>query len=52
MIKGARKKVKAAPKFIGRFSPGEAQALGRIFLKITGKMIDKHSQFANAGDSD
>jgi|688.fasta_scaffold1805223_1 hypothetical protein len=36
-MKSARKKTKATPKFIGRFNPAEAQALGRIFLKITGK---------------
>jgi hypothetical protein len=35
-MKSARKKTKAIPKFIGRFNPAEAQALGRIFLKITG----------------
>lgn len=35
-MKSARKKAKAVPKFIGRFNPAEAQALGRIFLKITG----------------
>lgn len=34
-MKSARKKAKAVPKFIGRFNPAEAQALGRIFLKIT-----------------
>ncbi|XP_046461948.1 EF-hand calcium-binding domain-containing protein 1-like [Daphnia pulex] len=34
-MKSARKKTKAIPKFIGRFNPAEAQALGRIFLKIT-----------------
>ena len=36
-MKSARKKTKATPKFIGRFNPAEAQALGRIFLKITGR---------------
>ncbi len=35
-MKASRKKFKAPPKFTGRFTQSEAQALGRIFLKITG----------------